>query len=222
MQGVKSCLRGSLAVDCVLNNRPSKTARVCSGRRASPAAPEPPRDLGLLGLNNTWRRCRRQRVSLPCPGACRVEKHRWWGGWDPPSPWRPRGWRLPTPPAPRSRGCGPDRARGQADTMVAGGRPPLPTPRVSSAGARAPAHRLTVAKVSCLPNLVLFPSVSMAGLQFKHGREHTRPGPCRAVLPLSPWQLPASSPPETWSAFYKGVEEQSFQPPTSPRHLGEG
>lgn len=73
-----------------------------------------------------------------------------------------------------------------------------------------------MAKVSRLPNLVLFPSVSMAGLQFKHGREHAHPSPCRAVLPLSPLPPPpVSSPPETWSAFYKAAKERSFHPPAS-------
>ncbi|XP_054242778.1 uncharacterized protein LOC128971302 [Indicator indicator] len=38
-----------------------------------------------------------------------VENHRWWGGRDPPSPWRPRGAFLPVPPAPLSRGCRPAR-----------------------------------------------------------------------------------------------------------------
>lgn len=33
-----------------------------------------------------------------------MEKHHWWGGRDPPSPWHPRGALLPRPPAPRS--CG--------------------------------------------------------------------------------------------------------------------
>lgn len=87
------------------------------------------------------------------------------------------------PPAPRSRGRSPDGC--EADATVAEGRPGLPTPRVSAARRQAPAPRQAVAKVSRLPNLVLVPSVSVAGLQFKHGREHARPSPCRAAPPLA-------------------------------------
>lgn len=92
--------------------RTSKTAEVCSCRKASPAAPEPPGDLGLFGLNNTWRRHCRQRVPPHAPVLAdmpgpRGGKTPLGGGWDPPSPWRPRGALLPTPPAPCSHGCSP-------------------------------------------------------------------------------------------------------------------
>ena len=175
--------------------------------------------MGLLGLNNTWRRRRQQRVLPRAPALADVPGPG--GGKTPlvggPGPVESLASQRSAPAKatcslltwlrPRVLPPAPAGARGEADAMVAEGRPGLPTPRASSAGAQAPAERQAVAKVSCLPNLVLFPSVSMAGLQFKHGQEHARPGPCRAVLPLSPPLPPASSPPESWSAFYKAAKE---------------
>lgn len=58
--------------------------------------------------------------------------------------------------------------KGKVDATVAKGQTGLSTPRVSSAGAQAPAQQQAVAKVNHLQNLVLFPLVSVAGLQFKH------------------------------------------------------
>lgn len=65
--------------------------------------------------------------------------------------------------------------RGKVDSTVAKGQTGLSTPHVSSTGAQAPAQLQAGAKVSHLQNLVLFPLVSVAGLQFKHCREHVHP-----------------------------------------------
>lgn len=141
-----------------------------------------------------------------------MEKHRWWGGRDPPSPWRPRGALLPTPPAPRSRGCT-RRVRGARLTPPSRRDGQVFPPRVRPPPERRhqPRGRLWP-RLPASQTLCFFPSDSMAGLQFKHGQEHARPGPCRAVLPLSPPLPPALSPPEIQSAFYKAAKERSFQP----------
>lgn len=64
---------------------------------------------------------------------------------------------------------------GVRDKVDAKGQTGLFTPHVSSTGAWAPAQLQAVAEVSRLQNLVLFPLVSVAGLQFKHSREHAQP-----------------------------------------------
>lgn len=69
----------------------------------------------------------------------------------------------------------PAAVKGKVDAAVAKGQTGLSTPRVSSAGAQAPAQQQAVAKVNHLQNLVLFPLVSVAGLQFKHSQEHVHP-----------------------------------------------
>lgn len=117
---------------------PSKTAGVCSVRRASPAAPEPPGNLGLLGLSNTWHRCHQQRVP-PCARA--IANVPGLGGGKIPLLGGARTHRVLGDPEERSCqhhllptdvAAAPGTAGGpsgcKADAMIAEGRPVLPTP----------------------------------------------------------------------------------------------